>query len=383
MIIKFLKNSSSSLVDYKKYLNLPKNKREIIFYAEKESDFVFFKDIIYDLTLNKNIEVTYITSDPNDSILKKKIKNLFKFYIGNIYMRQIFFKTLNTKIFVMTLPGLGDIQIQKSKFSVHYIYIPHTLVSTHMIFKEDAFDNFDTFFCSSNIQCKEIRKMEKIRNKNKKKLLNFGYPRLDNIIEINKKKKDILKSGRKILLAPSWGKNGLFENGAEKIIRFLLERKYYVTIRPHPETLKLNSKIIRNLLSTFKNYNNFSYNPNIYSVEDYFNNNILISDWSGAAFEFAFGTLKPVIFLDRIKKINNNNYEKLKMEPIEVRMRNNLGYIVKENDLNNINKKIKLLLSAQNKWKKKIYKLRKKTVFNIGKSSEVGSNYIYSLYKKL
>ena len=71
------------------------------------------------------------------------------------------------------------------------------------------------------------------------------------------------------------------------------------------------------------------------------------------------------------------------MEPIEVRMRNNLGYIVKENDLNNINKKIKLLLSAQNKWKKKIYKLRKKTVFNIGKSSEVGSNYIYSLYKKL
>ena len=143
MIIKFLKNSFSSLVDYKKYLNLPKNKREIIFYAEKESDFVFFKDIIYDLTLNKNIEVTYITSDPNDSILKKKIKNLFKFYIGNIYMRQIFFKTLNTKIFVMTLPGLGDIQIQKSKFSVHYIYIPHTLVSTHMIFKEDAFDNFD------------------------------------------------------------------------------------------------------------------------------------------------------------------------------------------------------------------------------------------------
>ena len=45
MIIKFLKNSSSSLVDYKKYLNLPKNKREIIFYAEKESDFVFLCDI--------------------------------------------------------------------------------------------------------------------------------------------------------------------------------------------------------------------------------------------------------------------------------------------------------------------------------------------------
>lgn len=383
MITKFIKNSFSTLVGYKKYLNLPKNKKEIVFYAEKESDFVFFKDIIYDLTLNKNVEVIYVTSDPNDSILSKDIKNLFKFYIGNIYMRQIFFQTLNSKLCIMTLPGLGNIQIQKSKFPVHYIYVPHTLVSTHMIFKEDAFDNYDTFFCPSDIQCKEIRKMEKIRNKNKKKLLNFGYPRLDNIIKINKNKKNLLDNERKILIAPSWGKNGFFESGAEQLIKFLLERKYYVTIRPHPETLKLNAKIINNLLSNFQNYNNFCYNPNISSVEDYFNNNILISDWSGAAFEFAFGTLKPVIFLDRIKKINNNNYQKLEMEPIEVGMRENLGYVIKENNFNILNEKIKLLLSQQNKWKKNIYKLRKKTVFNLGKSSLAGSNYIYSLYKQL
>lgn len=380
MINNFFKNIFYAFSDLKKYISLNRKNKEIIFYAEKGSDYVYFEDIINNLTVNKNLPITYITSDPKDLILKKKKKNLFKFYIGNIYMRQIFFQTLNTKIFVMTLPGLGDIRIRRSKFSVHYIYIPHTLVSTHMIFKEDAFDNFDTFFCPSNIHCKEIRKMEKIRNKNKKKLLNFGYPRLDNIIEINKKKNNgSLKNERKILLAPSWGKNGLFENGAEKIIKFLLEKKFIVTIRPHPETLKLNSDVINKLLLSFKNYNNFLYKPNISSLDDYFNNNIMISDWSGAAFEFAFGTLKPVLFLDRIKKINNKNYEKLRINPIEVKMRNNIGYIVKENDFNNINKKIELLLNTQNTWKKKIYKLRKETIFNLGTSGKVGSNYIYNL----
>ena len=53
------------------------------------------------------------------------------------------------------------------------------------------------------------------------------------------------------------------------------------------------------------------YNPKIESIQNYFDNDILISDWSGSAFEFAFGTLRPVIFLDLPKKINNESYIKL------------------------------------------------------------------------
>ena len=76
----------------------------------------------------------------------------------------------------------------------------------------------------------------------------------------------------------------------------LVKKNYKVTLRPHPDTLRLNKKSIETLLNTFKKNKKVIYNPNVESVHNYFDNDVLISDWSGAAFEFAFGTLKPVIF---------------------------------------------------------------------------------------
>ena len=39
---------------------------------------------------------------------------------------------------------------------------------------------------------------------------------------------------------------------------------------------------------------------------------LMISDWSGVAFEFAFGLEKPVIFIDLPKKINNSDFNYIK-----------------------------------------------------------------------
>ena len=44
----------------------------------------------------------------------------------------------------------------------------------------------------------------------------------------------------------------------------------------------------------------------------------MISDYSGAALEFAFTFNKPIIFVDVPKKINNKNYEILNITPLEV-----------------------------------------------------------------
>ena len=53
----------------------------------------------------------------------------------------------------------------------------------------------------------------------------------------------------------------------------------------------------------------------------------MISDWSGAALEFAFALKKPIIFCDTQKKVNNPKYSELKIEPIEVALRQELGVI--------------------------------------------------------
>ena len=114
--------------------------------------------------------------------INRKIKGLNTFYIGSSFLRTIFFKILNTNLLIMSLPDLNKFEIRRSKYPVKYIFIPHNVLSTHMVFREGAFDAFDVFFCCGPHHYKEIRETEKIYKLKKKRLVKFGYSRLDKII---------------------------------------------------------------------------------------------------------------------------------------------------------------------------------------------------------
>ena len=43
---------------------------------------------------------------------------------------------------------------------------------------------------------------------------------------------------------------------------------------------------------------------------------VMISDWSGAALEYAFGLEKPVLFIDMPKKINNPEHDRIDCPPL-------------------------------------------------------------------
>ena len=59
-------------------------------------------------------------------LIKKNFKNFRKFYIGSGIFRTIFFSTINAKVLVMSLPDLNTFHIKRSKYPVHYIFIPHS-----------------------------------------------------------------------------------------------------------------------------------------------------------------------------------------------------------------------------------------------------------------
>ena len=119
-MLSFLKNFFNELYQFRKFLKLNEKQKEIIFYAENESQLDFFEDIINSL-LKKNIPITYITSSPTDRRLKIKGKINF-FYIGSKSIRTIFFSTLNTKVLIMSLPDLNKYEIRRSKYPVKYIF---------------------------------------------------------------------------------------------------------------------------------------------------------------------------------------------------------------------------------------------------------------------
>ena len=372
--------------EVKRFKKLDKKDRSIVFYLESESDFIFFKPVVEKLTQEYDTKICYVTSSKMDPMLSSNNKNILPFYIGDSMARSNFFINLKATIIVMTMPDLETFHIKRSKvYPVHYVYIFHSLVSTHYVYKKNAFDNFDTMFCTGNYQIIEIQERERKFNLNKKKLVRHGYGRLDTLI--NKRQSASVgknvSNNKVVLIAPSWGPNGLIETKGQEIVHILLDSGFNVILRPHPMTIKKSNKIIQKIEKEFKDNLNFKLETDIRNTESFFLCDCMISDWSGVAIEYAFAFEKPIFYIDTPQKINNPECDQIDLVPLEEKLRSQIGEVISLSELSLIPSKINQFLQSQNKFKEKIQKSREETVFNIGNSGEEGAKYLLELKKSL
>lgn len=369
--------------ELKKFEDLKQNERDVVFYSENENSMLIFKSLISELTNKHNLNICYVTSSKDESILKKPNNKIKSFFIGDGVVRTKFFLNLKAKILIMTMPDLETFHIKKSKvYPVHYVYLFHSMVSTHLIYRRSAFEHFDSIFCVGNYQLDEIRSTEKLYDLKPKNLIRYGYGHLDNLLEKYSKRILLPKNNENklhILLAPSWSDDGLFENISEKVIDILLREGYKVTFRPHPMTQKKSKKKIDRMTEKFSKNESFLLEQNIFNFDSFLFSDIMITDWSGAALEFAFAFEKPVLFIDVPKKINNPEYEKIPQVPIEVSIREKIGKIILPTDLELIPNEIKMLYGQTKELRDKITKIRNELIFNVGESKKDGAEEIIKL----
>ena len=369
--------------ELKKFEDLKQNERDVVFYSENENSMLIFKSLISELTNKHNLNICYVTSSKDESILKKPNNKIKSFFIGDGVVRTKFFLNLKAKILIMTMPDLETFHIKKSKvYPVHYVYLFHSMVSTHLIYRRSAFEHFDSIFCVGNYQLDEIRSTEKLYDLKPKNLIRYGYSHLDNLLEKYSKRILLPKNNENklhILLAPSWSDDGLFENFGEKVIDILLREGYKVTFRPHPMTQKKSKKKIGRMTEKFSKNESFLLEQNISNFDSFLFSDIMITDWSGAALEFAFAFEKPVLFIDVPKKINNPEYEKIPQVPIEVSIREKIGKIILPTDLELIPNEIKMLYGQTKELRDKITKIRNELIFNVGESKKDGAEEIIKL----
>jgi hypothetical protein len=107
----------------------------------------------------------------------------------------------------------------------------------------------------------------------------------------------------------------------------------------------------------------------------------MISDWSGAAVEYAFGLGKPVVFIDTPRKVNNSEYEELDIEPFESKIRTVVGEIVPQDGLDTLGEVVHRLL--ENSSYKDMQEVAAKHVFNVGRSGEVGAKALQQILADL
>tara|TARA_Y100000310_G_C20691079_1_gene822251 strand:+ start:256 stop:1428 length:1173 start_codon:yes stop_codon:yes gene_type:complete len=381
-----MKFSSNLKLEWKELERFDKSSdedRSIVFYVENEYYTIYLKSLIETLVNEYGLKVSYVTSSKTDPLLKSTNKNISSFYIGDGVVRTKFFLNLKAKILIMTMPDLETFHIKKSKvYPVHYVYLFHSMVSTHLVYRRSAFEHFDSIFCVGNYQLDEIRSTEKLYNLKPKNLIRYGYGHLDNLLEKYSKRIRLPKNNENklhILLAPSWSDDGLFENFGEKVIDILLREGYKVTFRPHPMTQKKSKKKINRMSEKFSKNESFLLEQNIFNFDSFLLSDIMITDWSGAALEFAFAFEKPVLFIDVPKKINNPEYEKIPQVPIEVSIREKIGKIILPTDLELIPNEIKMLYGQTKELRDKITKIRNELIFNVGESKKDGAEEIIKL----
>lgn len=313
-------------------MQLDKEHRRLTFYSEGKNYWPHLSDLVMEWLENSSQPICFFTSDPNDPALQLKHKNFHVFEIDEGFVRNWLFENIETDVMVMTMPDLHQFQVKRSKNQVHYIYLQHSLVSLHMAYRKGAFDFFDTVFCAGPHHVKEIRALESYYDLAPKSLVNYGYPRLNSIITASnaRTKPRANNSVTHVLVAPSWGQESTIESGrGEAIVTDLLNNGYMVTLRPHPQTLKFASKQISKIVNKHGDNPMFVLEQNVDGQESLHSSDFMISDWSGAALDYAFGLQKPVAFVDVPRKVNNLDYEAIGIEPFEVKMRETIGAVMK------------------------------------------------------
>ena len=373
--------------DIDKFNELDLDKRSIVFYSEDISSFVYFEQIIHELTETMGHQICYVTSAKDDPILKSMNKNIMAFYIGNSEIVKLkFFLGLKARVLILTMPDLGTYHIKRSKtFPVHYVHVFHAMNSTHRNYRKGAFDHFDSIFCAGPHHVEEIKSTEQLYNLKQKNLVSCGYGLLDKLQKIKPLQTQEMrtKDGRKkILIAPSWGKKGLLETKGLELVKILLDADYHVIVRPHPMTVRKWPKIISRIENEFKDNSNFEMETDVSSFESIYSTYGLISDWSGIGFEYAFVCERPVIYVDVPHKNNNPDYNKIPYEPLESSIRNLIGKVISPNELESIPKIIESTYENIDLFKTKVQEARNETVFNFGQSGIKGAQEIVKILLK-
>lgn len=364
---------------YRAYKKLPKSYKKVVFYSESFQDWHHLKPLLNAL-LDDDIAVTYVTSDDKDPGLLKLSKKYRSIYIGKGFFRILFFQFLRAKLLILTMMDLNNFELKRSMHPVHYVYIFHSLTSTHMVDTEKSFDHYDTIFCAGPHQKKEIEIREKNKDLKAKNLVPYGYPRIEKLIQLSSKPKNEKKV---ILLAPTWGEQSIINLMGMEICSIILNQGYSLILRPHHETIKRSPQLIDEIENKYSHLETFRLVREMGDSESLLQSDLLICDWSGTAIEYAFGLEKPIIFIDIPPRVRNPNWREIQSEPLEMSIREKVGRVICPSKLDELPSSISQLLNEDQLSSSPIKSLREEFIYNLSRSEITGREEIKRLLKTL
>jgi hypothetical protein len=339
-------------------------KHQLVFYSEGRQYWSTFRPLIDEL-VRRNERCLYLTSDERDPGLLYPSELLSTRYIGAGTKAYASLAVLEADVCAMTTPGLDVLQIKRSKGVKHYAYLIHapTDVGTY---KQYSFDYFDSILVSGDHQSRSLRKLEELRGTPRKHLSKVGCLYYDAMQrQLNELDPAPVTGSPTVLVAPTWGENGLLKRFGSRILVPLLKKQWKVILRPHPQSYISEKDLLDRLREELRHYPNLLWNSDIDGTQAMARANVMVSDLSGIVFDFVFLFERPVITLRYDVNKIGLEVSDLPWDLWELAVLDTIGTRIDEDEVDGLPTVIEQEL-AKGHRREKIRQLRDESVANFG-----------------
>lgn len=360
--------------NYRAFRRLPRTERRIVVYAESGQDWHHFRPVLQYLTGPLAANICYVSSDPADPGLHQDNPRIRPFFIGSGAVRIWFFQFLEADVMLTQLLDLGNFDLKRSIYPVHYVYMFHSLISTHMADHADSYDHYDTILCAGPHQIREIRKREAMKGLKPKRLVPHGYHRIEQLMAERREPPPIRSDADiHVLLAPSWGDQTILNLFGLELTGILLDAGFRLTLRPHYQTRWNTPDVIDRITAKYGGNPRFRLIEQMGESDSLYDSHVMITDWSGAGHDYGMGLEKPVLYIDVPPKARNDEWPELGIEPFESFVRSRIGALLAPDRLDRAPQLVRELVRDPARFRRNIAALRQDWIFNLGRSAEAGA----------
>lgn len=282
-------------------------KLPFVIFSDDKRYWNIFEPICRELD-RRGVDMVYMTASPDDPALENPYEHIKGEFIGKNNRAFAKMNFLNAGIVLSTTPGLDVYQWKRSKDVQYYVHIPH-MANDITGYRMFGVDYYDAVLLSGEYQVQEVRDLEKLRDLPQKELYKVGIPYMDEMAERLEKAPAAKAGGQEctVLLAPSWGESSIFGKYGGRILEVLLQTGYHIIVRPHPQSFTSEKELMEKIMREYPESDRLEWNRDNDNFEVLRRADILISDFSGIIFEFAFVYNKPVIYADT--EFDNSPYD--------------------------------------------------------------------------
>ena len=339
----------------------------IVFYAESKSYWLTFKPVLEALHA-KGVKCTYLTSDEADPVFKAGLDDtVHAKFIGKGNTAYTALSFLEADVFALTTPGIDVLQIRRSPGVKQYVHIVHAVGDIHT-YKFYSFDYYDAVYCSGPRQAESLRALERLRGTTPKALPLLGCPYLDAYYK--RAQKAGTPEPNTVLIAPTWGRNGLLTRTGSRIPKLLAQAGYHVILRPHPQSFISDKDVMEKVASDLDGISNIEWDRNPDGLPSLARASLMVSDVSGVIFDFAFVFLRPVISVGNGPLKEGFEAWEIPHEAWEMEALNEIGCRVPAGEEERIPALVKAMLSDLNSHAEAIRRVRDANVVSFGCAGE-------------